>query len=59
VQVQENLFEERLAVKYTVKPWESWKSLRRYNSFTGKKGHNFGSTDGHGTVLTDGESSGI
>jgi hypothetical protein len=59
VRVQENPFDERLAVKYTVKPWESWKSLRRYKSFTGKKEHNFGSTDGHGTVLTDGESSGI
>jgi hypothetical protein len=59
VRVQENLFDERLAVKYTVKPWKPWKSLRRYKSFTGKKEHNFGSTDGRGTVLTGGESSGI
>jgi hypothetical protein len=36
-QVQENVFDERLAVKYKVEPWKDWKRLRRYKRFTGKE----------------------
>jgi hypothetical protein len=36
-QVQENVFDERLAVKYWVEPWKDWKRLRRYKRFTGKE----------------------
>ena len=36
-QVQENVFDERLAVKYKVEPWKDWKLLRRYKRFTGKE----------------------
>ena len=28
-QGQENVFDERLAVKYRVEPWKAWKCLRR------------------------------
>jgi hypothetical protein len=35
--VQDDLFEERLAVQYKVKPADKWESLRRYKKFTGKK----------------------
>jgi hypothetical protein len=35
-QVQRNLFEERLDVKYEVQPLDVWKKLRRYRKFTGK-----------------------
>ena len=59
LQIQDDLFEARLAVKYKVEPKDSWKSLRRYKRFTGKKAHVIGSTDGHGAVLIDRGSSGI
>jgi hypothetical protein len=36
LEVEENLFDERLAVKYKVEPWDDWKSLRRYKAFTGE-----------------------
>jgi hypothetical protein len=36
-QVQENVFDERLAVKYKVEPWKDWKLLRRYKRFTSKE----------------------
>jgi hypothetical protein len=55
--VQDDLFEERLAVKYKVEPRKDWKSLRRYKRLAGKKGHAVSSTDMYGLVLTDGESS--
>jgi hypothetical protein len=47
VRVQENLFDERLAVKYKVEPWKDWKRLRRYKRFTGKGRHAIDRTDGH------------
>lgn len=37
LQVQDDLFEERLAVQYEVKPRDKWESLRRYKKFTGKR----------------------
>ena len=46
-QVQENVFDERLAVKYKVKPWKDWKLLRRYKRFTGKGRHAIDRMDGH------------
>jgi hypothetical protein len=46
-QVQENVFDERLAVKYKVEPWKAWKCLRRYKRFTGKGRHAIDRTDGH------------
>lgn len=36
LQTQDDLFEERLAVQYEVKPRDKWESLRRYKKFTGK-----------------------
>jgi hypothetical protein len=46
-QVQENVFDERLAVKYKVEPWKDWKRLRRYKKFTVKGRHTIDMTDGH------------
>jgi hypothetical protein len=37
LQLQDDLFEERLSVQYEVKPRDKWESLRRYKKFTGKK----------------------
>ena len=37
LQVQDDLFEERLSVHYEVKPRDKWESLRRYKKFTGKR----------------------
>lgn len=37
MQVQEDLFEQRLSVQYEVKPRDKWESLRRYKKFTGRK----------------------
>jgi len=37
LQLQDDLFEERLAVQYEVKPRDKWESLRRYKKFTGKR----------------------
>ena len=37
LQVQDDLFEERLTVQYEVKPRDKWESLRRYKKFTGKE----------------------
>lgn len=37
LQVQDDLFQERLAVQYEVKPRDKWESLRRYKKFTGKE----------------------
>lgn len=34
LQVQDDLFEERLSVQYEVKPRDKWESLRRYKKFT-------------------------
>lgn len=34
--LQEDLWEDRLAVRYEVKPRDKWESLRRYKKFTGK-----------------------
>jgi hypothetical protein len=36
-QVQENVFDKRLVVKYKVDPWKDWKRLQRYKRFTGKE----------------------
>lgn len=36
--LQEDLWEDRLAVRYEVKPRDKWESLRRYKKFTGKSG---------------------
>jgi len=36
-QVQGDLFEERLTVRFEMQPWKEWKSLRRYKKFTGKE----------------------
>lgn len=46
-QVQEYVFDERLAVKYWVEPWKDWKCLRRYKRFTGKGRHAIDRTDCH------------
>jgi hypothetical protein len=37
LQVQDDLFQERLTVQYEVKPRDKWESLRRYKKFTGKE----------------------
>jgi hypothetical protein len=37
LQVQDGLFEERLAVQYKVEPGKDWESMRQYKEFTGKK----------------------
>jgi len=37
LQVQDDLFQERLNVQYEVKPRDKWESLRRYKKFTGKE----------------------
>jgi hypothetical protein len=59
-QVQENVFDERLAVKYKVEPWKDCKRLRRYKRFTGKEDMlSIGRMVKSWAVLTDGESSGI
>lgn len=47
LQVQEDVFDERLAVKYKVEPWKDWKCLRRYKRFTGKGRHAINMMDGH------------
>lgn len=31
------MFEDRLSIKYEVKPRDKWESLRRYKKFTGKR----------------------
>lgn len=36
LQVQDDLFEDKLAIQYEVKPRDKWESLRRYKKFTGK-----------------------
>ena len=35
LQLQADLFEDRLNVKYEVKPRDKWEDLRRYKKFTG------------------------
>jgi hypothetical protein len=37
LQIQEDLFQDRLTVQYEVKPRDKWESLRRYKKFTGKE----------------------
>jgi hypothetical protein len=37
LQVQDDLFEDRLTVQYEVKPRDKWESLRKYKKFTGKR----------------------
>lgn len=37
LQTQDDMFEDRLALQYEVKPRDKWESLRRYKKFTGKK----------------------
>jgi len=59
LQIQDDLFEARLAVKYKVEPKDAWRSLRRYKRFTGKKAHIVNRPNDLMTLLTDGESSGI
>ena len=59
LQIQDDLFQARLAVNYKVEPKDAWESLRRYKRFTGKKAHVIGSTNSHEAVLIDGGSSRI
>ena len=40
MQVQHDLFEDRLSVQYEVKPKDKWECLRRYKKFTGMPVHN-------------------
>lgn len=35
MQVQNDLFEDRLSIQYEVKPRDKWECLRRYKKFTG------------------------
>jgi hypothetical protein len=37
LQVQDDLFQERLTVQYKVEPKDKWESLRRYKKFTGRE----------------------
>lgn len=39
LQLQDSIFEERLAVQYKVELRKYWESLKRYKETTGKKGH--------------------
>jgi hypothetical protein len=54
LQVQDGLFEERLAVQYKVEPGEDWESLRQYKKFTGKKEYAGGFTVDDEAVLIAG-----
>lgn len=36
LEMQTDLWEDRLSVQYEIKPWRAWKSMRRYNKFRGK-----------------------
>lgn len=36
LQMQNDLWDERLSVRYEVKPRNNWESLRRYKKFTGE-----------------------
>lgn len=54
LQVQDDLFEARLAVQYKVEPEKDWESLRRYKRFTGKKEHAGGFTYDDETLLMAG-----
>lgn len=54
LQVQDDLFEARLAVQYKVEPEKDWESLRRYKRFTGKKGYAGGFTYDDEAVLMAG-----
>lgn len=36
MQLQGDLFEDRLTIQYEVRPRERWESLRRYKKFTGR-----------------------
>jgi hypothetical protein len=54
LEIQENLFEDRLAVMYKVEPKKDWEHLRQYKRFTGKKGIAVDKTSGHAPVLIDG-----
>ena len=42
LQVQEDLFQDRLTVQYKVEPRDKWESLRRYKKFTGKEDQTIG-----------------
>ena len=35
MQLQSDLFEDRLSIQYEVRPRDKWESLRRYKKFTG------------------------
>jgi hypothetical protein len=35
MQMQNDLFEDRLSIQYEVKPKDKWECLRRYKKFTG------------------------
>lgn len=54
LQVQDGLFEERLAVQYKVEPGKDWESLRQYKKFTGKKEYAGGFTVDDEAVLIAG-----
>lgn len=45
--LQEDLWEDRLSVRYEVKPRSRWESLRRYKKFTGKWSKFFQPSGGH------------
>jgi hypothetical protein len=53
LQVQDGMFEERLAVQYKVEPGKDWESLR-HKKFTGKKGYAGGFTVDDEAVLIAG-----
>jgi hypothetical protein len=54
LQVQDGMFEERLAVQYKVEPGKDWESLRQYKKFTGKKEYAGGFTVDDEAVLIAG-----
>jgi hypothetical protein len=54
LQVQDGLFEERLAVQYKVEPGRDWESLRQYKEFTDKKKYAGSFTVDDEAVLTAG-----
>ena len=37
MQLQSDLFEDRLSIQYEVRPRDKWEALRRYKKFTGKR----------------------
>ena len=37
MQLQSDLFEDRLSIQYEVRPRDKWEALRRYKKFTGRQ----------------------